>query len=200
MKQSFTLGAVSGITALAIGFPVAAHLAGAQGASDAFRWGKNTPLSQDDVQAMIDQDNAILLHIDAMVAIHKRAIQNHRIALEAAADITDDAERNAAVKAAHDAMRAEILAAIEANPELADLKMTHMGLGGSKGRDGPGKHMKMMIKGNLEEKFGMTAEELKAALDSGKTIEQIAEEQDVELPRRPHNIRYMNDEDEEVKD
>lgn len=189
MKQSFTLGAVSGITALALGFPIAAQFAGAQetgssSPSDVVRYDKRAPLSQDDVRAMIDRDNTFLLHVDAMVAIHKEAIQNHRIALEAAADMTDETERNDAVRAAHEAMRREIEEAIEADPELADLKMMPLGPGGpGKGPHGHDGMMKFRM--NLEEKLGMTAEELKTALDSGKTIHEIASGKGIELPERP---------------
>ena len=191
MKKSFTLGAVSGITALAIGFPIAAQFAGAEEASSdssrgdvkhALRWEKRGPLSQDDVQEMIDHDNQVLLHVDAMVAIYKEAIQNHRIALQAAADMTDETERNDAVHAAHEAMREEIRAAIEADPELADLGMMHM-LPGGPGKGHRGGMMKMHA--NLEEELGMSREEIKAAIESGKTIEEIAEEKGVELPARP---------------
>ena len=195
MKKSFTLGAVSGITALAIGFPLAAQFAGAQeassgtassvaGAKDGHRWEKRAPLTQDDVDAMVDMDNQILLHIDEMVAIHKEAIQNHRIALQAAADLTDETERNDAVRAANEAMRAEIDAAIDANPELAGLKMGPMGPGGPRGPGGMGHGHRMGPPQDVLDALGMTAEELKAAHESGKTIDEIAEEKGVELPER----------------
>lgn len=188
MKKSFTLGAVSGITALAIGFPLAAQFAGAEESSssakstDRAAFHQKAPLSQEDVEAMIEHDNQFLLHIDAFVAIQKEATQNHRIALQAAADIVDETERNDAVKAAHDAMRQEIEEAIEADPELKDLKMMRMGHGGpgghGKGPHGPGPE-------KLLEELGMTPEEFKAALDSGKTIDEIAEERGITLPPRP---------------
>lgn len=191
MKKSFTLGAVSGISALAIAFPVIAQIAGAQSSASSVDQakpnfaerpgfhGERAPLSQEDVQAMIDQDNAFLLNVDAFVAIQKETIQAHRIALEAAADIEDETERNAAVKAAHEAMRASIEAAVEANPELKTAMMPF-------GHGGPGKHGKgEKMRGHLEDKLGMTEDELKAALDAGKTIEEIAEEKGITLPARP---------------
>lgn len=191
MKNSFTLGAVSGISALAIAFPVIAQIAGAQSSAASVDTtkprfadrpgfhGERAPLSQEDVLAMIDQHNAFLLNVDAFVAIQKEAIQNHRIALEAAADMEDETERNAAVKAAHEEMRASIEAAVTANPELKSAMMPF-------GHGGPGRHGKdEVMRGNLEEKLGLTAEELKIALDSGKTIEEIAEEKGVTLPARP---------------
>jgi hypothetical protein len=191
MKKSFTLGAVSGISALAIAFPVIAQIAGAQSSASGVDQakpnfaerpgfhGERAPLSQEDVQAMIDKDNAFLLNVDAFVAIQKETIQAHRIALEAAADIEDEIERNAAVKAAHEAMRASIEAAVEANPELKTAMMPF-------GHGGPGKHGKgEKMRGHLEDKLGMTEDELKAALDAGKTIEEIAEEKGITLPARP---------------
>ncbi len=194
MKKSFTLGAVSGITALAMGFPIAAQFAGAQGigsssagAKGGIRSERRAPLSQDDVQEMIDHDNQFLLHVDALVAIQKEATQNHRIALQAAADIVDETARNEAVKAANDAMHKEIEDAVEADPELKDLKMP-FGKGaprGGHGFGGKGPGGRMGPPQELLDALGMTAEELKAAIDSGKTIDQIAEEKGVELPARP---------------
>lgn len=189
MKKAFTLGAVSGITALAIGFPIAAQFAGAQEestSSSATRpvFEKRMNLTQDDVQNMIDRDNEFLLHIDAFVAIQKEAIQNHRIALEAAADIEDDDARNEAVKAARDAMRTEIESAIDADPDLKDLKMMPFGGPGKKGPRGEGMHHAHGPE-KMAELLGMTPDELKADIDSGKTIDQIAEEKGIELPERP---------------
>lgn len=185
MKTSFTLGAVSGISALALGFPLAAQFAGAQssaGSPTALRtrpaFHSRAPLSQDDVRELIDRDNAFLLNVDAFVAIQKEAIQNHRIALEAAADIADETERNEAVIAAHDALRAEVSAAIEANPDLTDV-LTRFGPHRGRG------HMNMKMGGMPGGKLGMTAEELRAARESGKTIREIAEEKGVEPPMRP---------------
>lgn len=158
MKHSFTLGAVSGITALAIGFPFAAQHVGAREVSSMLS-AKSTergffrghaPLSQDEVHEMVNHDNQFLLHIDALVAIQKRAIQNHRIALQAAADIADETERKAAVNAAHEAMRTEVQTAIKADPELKDLKMPFGQKGlhsGPKGGHGKGP------KGHGGEKF-----------------------------------------------
>lgn len=152
MKKTFALGAVSGISALAIGFPFAAQFAGAQSGTEAQAsptmkdrmafHGERAPLSQEDVQDMIDRDNAVLLNIDAFVAIQKQAIQNHRIALEAAADMTDETERNDAVRAAHEAMREEIKAAVEENPELKDAMPRVM-----MGKEGKGPHGRAMMKG-----------------------------------------------------
>jgi len=176
------------MSSLALAVPLMAQVAGAQ-SSAATTTQENSStrvpffkeffpkaVSQEDVQAMIDRDNAFLSNIDAFIALQKEVTQNHRIALTAAADITDDTARQEAVQAAHEAQRTAIQAAIEANPDLAAGMHHGMGKGGHhsmKMRGGPGM---------LEEKFGMTMEELKAALDSGKTIEEIAAEKGIELP------------------
>lgn len=209
MKKSFTLGAVSGITALAIGFPIAAQFAGAQGfgssstgSKGSLRWEKRAPLSQDDVEELIDRDNQILLHIDEFVSIQKEAIQNHRIALQAAADLTDEDARNEAVHAAHEAMQKEIEEAIEESDSLKDLDVRlfgKKGLRGPHGFDGKGPRGRMGPPQELLDALGMTAEELKAAIDSGKTIDQIAEEKGVELPARPP-MRGMMPEPDDASD
>lgn len=188
MKKSFTLGAVSGITALAIGFPIAVQFAGAQGigssstgSKGSVRWEKRTSFSQDDVQEMIDRDNQFLLHIDEFVAIQKEAIQNHRIALQAAADTADEADRNEAVRAAHEAMRRHIEDAIEESDGLKGLWMKPFrGPGGPRGGHGG----RMGPPQELLDAFGMTEEEFRDAHDSGKTIQEMAEEKGVELPAR----------------
>lgn len=197
MKHTFTLGAVSGVTALAIGFPIAAQFAGAQSSADTGsamtdRPGmqQRAPLSQDDVQEMVDRDNAILLHVDDYVSIVKGAVQNHRIALQAAADIEDETERNDAVRAANEAMRTEIHDAVEADADLKDAMPMGMMMGmGGRGPGGPGgpggKGPHGFPPEMLAEKLGMTADELKAELDAGKTIQQIAEEKGVDLPAPP---------------
>lgn len=199
MKKSFTIGAVSGITALSVAFPLVAQFAGAQEATSAESsstsgdhafFHERAPLTQEDVQKMVDRDNALLLHVDGFVSVLKEATQNHRIALEAAADISDEAERNDAVKAANEAMRASMQAYVEANPDIQP-GMLPFGKGG---HHRPG--MKMM-KGHMENKLGLTPEEVRAKIESGMTIEEIAEEQGVTLPERPAFGRRPMDEEEQ---
>lgn len=198
MNKTFTLGAVTGVTALAVGFPLAATLVGAQEAQESSAptttverpFFEKRTFTQEDIQTMIDRDNSFLSNIDAFVSIQKEAVQNHRIALQAAADIDDDTARQEAVKAAHETMRSEVQEAIEANPDLEGMKFG-IGFGPGKGPHGPGMHGDMH--GMLEEKLGMTSDELKAALDAGKTIEEIAAEKGIELPERPmmHRMRQQ---------
>jgi hypothetical protein len=52
-----------------------------------------------------------------------------------------------------------------------------------------------MLPGNPAQKLGMTEAELKAAMDSGKTIEQIAEEKGIDLPPRPPFMGGMHEND-----
>ncbi len=206
MNKAFTIGAVSGISALALAFPVIAQIAGAQPSSDSSSTtsmigrmagfhGERAPLSQDDVREMIDRDNAFLLNVDAFVSVQKAAIQTHRIALEAAADMTDEAARNTAVQSAHAVMRTEIEAAVAKNPALKD-SMRPLG-----GQGNGGRHNMMHGRGpnpeQLATKLGMTATELRSALEDGKTMKEIAEEKGVELPMRMKMHRGRDDDNEE---
>lgn len=206
MNKAFTIGAVSGISALALAFPVIAQIAGAQSSNNASSpssmygrmtgfHGERAPLSQEDVRDMIERDNAFLLNVDAFVSVQKAAIQNHRIALEAAADITDEVMRNDAVQSAHAAMRAEIEAAVANNPALKD-SMRPLG-----GHGDRGEHGRMHGRGpnpeQLATKLGMTATELRSALEDGKTIKEIAEEKGFELPERKNMRGRRNDDKDE---
>ncbi len=68
--------------------------------------GKELPIpSQECVEALAGMDAAMLSTIDAMTAAHKTALQAHQAALKTAASITDDTQRQEAVKAAHVTMR-----------------------------------------------------------------------------------------------
>lgn len=198
MKRSFTLGVVAGISSLALAVPVLAQISSAQVADEApsqesssgpmkFMMRHGQDFSQEGIQERIDRDAAFLANIDAMIAMQKSAMQTHKDALTAALSITDDTQRKAAVQAADEAHRAAVEAAIAANPDLKmGMKMHFGGKGHGRGH-GPGM---------LLEKLGMTKEELKAAIESGKTIEEIAEEKGVELPERPMFKMRMSDDEE----
>lgn len=186
-KNTFALGALTGMSLLALAFPIAAQVSSAQGADDAapsagtrsITFPFRGPMTQEDLQARIEKDTALLANIDAMVALHKGAMQTRLTALTAAVSITDDTARQEAVRAAEEEYRATLKAAIEANPDLQ--AAMHMGFG--KGPHGP--RGRGFDRGDLVEKFGMTKEELKAEIDAGKTMEQIAEEHGIEPPVRP---------------
>jgi len=45
--------------------------------------------------------------------------------------------------------------------------------------------MKMKMHGKMAEKLGMTEDELRTALDSGKTMQEIATKKGITLPTRP---------------
>jgi hypothetical protein len=142
---------------------------------------------------MATRDSLLLKNIDSMVTVLKSATQAHLTALNAAATITDDTQREAAVKKAHEDMRATMEAAIAANPELKGLMPFGGGHGGMMGHG----------KGDLAAKLGMTEAELKAAIDGGKTIEQIATEKGITLPARPmgKHVGWMHkDNDTETND
>ena len=192
MKRPFTLGAVSGIAALALAVPILAQVTGAQTANDATSstdssttpknmfW--NRPATTEEgIQTMIERDDAFLANADAITTLLKSRTQTHRDALTAAASISDATEREAAVRAANEAFHTSMQEFMEANPDLQGAM--HMGFGGKghgmmMGKRGQGPEM-------LATKLGLTEEELKTAFDSGKTIEQIAEEKGITLPDRP---------------
>lgn len=187
MKHKFLAGAIAGIGSLALAIPILAQFSYAQtNASSSpstmedkmmFR---HRTLTQAEVQEMAANEQKVLDNLDAIVAIHKTALQAHHTALVAAAAITDDTERMDALKKAHEDMRTSIQTAIQANPDLQNMKMMMPfgGHGKMMGHRGPKMEM-------LSEKLGMTEEELKAAIDSGKTIQEIAEEKGIDLPAPP---------------
>lgn len=180
--NKFTLGAVAGMTTLLIAVPLAAQFAGAQSASSLSYKGymKSGTMTQEQVQEMITHTDDMLKNIDAITAAHKTAMQAHKAALQAALSLTDDTARAEAVKKAHDDMRTSMQKAMESlNIDGKFMMMRGPGHMGGKMK------MRGMAKIDLAEKLGMTQDELKAAIDSGKTIEQIAEEKGVELPARP---------------
>lgn len=183
MKHKLAAGMVAGMT-LALAVPTFAQVTSSSTGDtqavieDNVLFTRGAPFERPSLEDMIERDQAFLANADAIHALHKSATQAHLDALVAAQALTDEDAREAAVTAAHDAMRKTIDDAIEANPDLKGVMM-HVGMGhGGRGPHGPKPAL-------LAEKLGMTEEELKAAIESGKTIEQIAEEKGVELPARP---------------
>jgi hypothetical protein len=123
-------------------------------------WHKRTPPTQAQVQDMIKRDDTFLQNIDAMTAAHKTAMQAHKAALTAAAAITDDAQREAAVKKANDDLRTAMQAAAKS-----------LGLDGKfmMGFGGPG-HMETA----MEEKAAKEhAEARKSQIGTGDRSEKI---------------------------
>ena len=185
MNKTFTLGAVTGISAIALAFPVLAQVpAGAATGDDVtvpppFEMRK-PDTSVEGIQSMIDRHQAFLDNVDALVSAQKASVQSLIDDLTAALALTDDDARQEAVRAAHEEHRAAREAALAEHP---DLKM----LLHAKGR----KHGHGPKGGMLAEKLGMTPEELRSEIESGKTIERIAEEKGVALPTPPMGGRGM---------
>ncbi len=178
MKLSkFTLGAMAGIATVALAVPFLAQISSAASTGTA---AKRPVPTQQQVTDMAAKDAAFLSNIDALVTVEKSAVQAHQTALTAAAAITDDTQRAAAVKAANDAERAAIQAAHTANPNLKSAMMPFGG--GRGGPGGPGMMGRGPNQADLASKLGMTETELKAALDSGKTVQELATEKGVTLP------------------
>jgi hypothetical protein len=201
--KKFTLGVITGVSTLAFAVPLLAQVSSAaNGSSTSAPNAADRPApSQACVQALSAKDDLFLSTVDAMTASQKTATQAHKAALVAAAAITDDAARKAAVQKAEEDFHTAMKAGMEQNQTAGQAVMEkirtecgNLGKHGGMfmmniGRGEPGmKMMKMRghgpMGGMLAEKLGMTAEGLKAAIDSGKTIEQIAEEKGVTLPVR----------------
>lgn len=179
--NKFTLGAATGATSLLIAIPMFAQMAGAA-SSSSLTTTRPVP-TQTCVLAMADHETTMLSNIDAMTAAHKAAATAKRNALKAAAALTDDTARMEALKKAQETFRAAMEATMMAKDGtgMAALKTAcgdsfPMGMGHMMGG------MKDKMRGNIAEKLGMTEVELKAALDSGTTIEQIATEKGITLP------------------
>ncbi len=192
--NKFTLGAIAGMTSLAVAFPIVAQVVGAQSTSSApsspsmmeRMFTKGAP-TQAQVQEMITHTDTMLKNIDAITAATKTSLQAHKTALTAAAAITDETQRGEAVKKAHDDMRTSM------QKTMTDLGMDGkfmMGFGGP-GHMGGKMKMRGEMKGMFAEKLGMTEVELKAAIDSGKSIEDIAKEKGIELPARPEGGMFF---------
>lgn len=152
--KKFTLGMAAGAGTLALAVPLLAQMTFAANADKPFA---DRPVpSQACVQAMAAQADVQLKNFDAMNAQHKTALQAHQKALAAAGAIADEAQRKAALEAAHEAMRpdnakeiempAEMKTAMEAVREACgDVMMFHDMRGGP---GGPGMKFerKMMFK------------------------------------------------------
>ncbi|MBP9850265.1 MAG: hypothetical protein KBC47_01080 [Candidatus Peribacteraceae bacterium] len=180
--NKFTLGAVTGATSLLLTVPIFAQMAGAQSVSSAATAATKTrPVpTQTCVLAMADHETAMLNTIDANTAARKSAATAKRDALKAASALTDDTARMEAVKKAQEAFRTAMQSTMKPHDEVAMAALkaacgdSFRGMGGLGGVGD--------MKGKMTEKFGMTEQELKAAIDSGKSIEQIAAEKGISLP------------------
>lgn len=181
--STFTYGAVAGITTLALAVPLIAQISSAAGAGTGAKPFARVAPTQAQVQEMIARDDAFLSNIDAIVTLGKSTTQAHRDALAAAALITDDTQRQTAVQKANEDMRTAMQVALAANPDLkSGLRPFGGGHAFGKDKGGPGMMGQRPNAAVLAEKLGMTEAELKTALQSGKTIAEIATEKGVTLP------------------
>jgi len=192
MKYKFILGIVAGASSLALAAPFFVHAASSDVSSSSF-----VP-SQACVQALADSEAARLSSMDSMMELQKSALQAHKNALAAAATIADDTVRKDAVKKANEDFRAAVKAAHDQQPAAVQEAMTAvqtacggrgMGFTGGFGQRMGGLMEKFGERGPkgaaMAERLGMTEDELKAALESGKTIQEIAQEHGVTLPDNP---------------
>ena len=210
--SSFTLGAVAGLSAMALAVPFAAQIVGAQTTSAPSGERSRPVPSQACVLALAEQEGTYLSTVDRLIAARKSAMQIHKDALTAASAIADDAQREEAVQKANDDLRAAMEAARKAQGDrktqmdavkeaCGDSAFRGFGpmMGGMPGFGGRGMGMQARGEGRglgprtdvLAEKLGMTEDELQAALESGQTIEQIAESKGITLPARQEKGKGM---------
>lgn len=187
--NKFTAGVATGISSLALAVPLIAQVAGAQDVEFTAATGAELPVpTQACAGAMADLEEYHLAHFDKMNEKRKQQMQTRIDALNTIASISDDTQREEAFKKMHEDMRAAI-DDIEQDEEITALTdATREACGDVMmfgGHAGPGFMAKHVVKFDLAEEFGMTKEELKAALEGGKTIQELAEEKGVELPARP---------------
>lgn len=203
--KKFVLGAIAGFSTIALAAPLFA-----QGTANT----TNTPAtdvipSQACIEALASQESEQLSRIDAMITAQKDAMSVHQAALKVAAGITDDDERQAAVKKANDIFRASMKSMMESQEDRTTQREAlrtacgdyrafgmgfGMGMGMGKGPMDGHRNGARALNGvnDLAEKLGMTETELQAALDGGKTLEEIAEEKGVEMPLPPRGNRGMH--------
>lgn len=186
--NKFTAGVATGISSLALAVPLIAQIAGAQNVEFTAATEADFPVpTQACAGAMANLEEYHLANFDKMNEKRKQEIQARVDSLNTIASIADDTQREEAFKKMHEDMRAT-MGDIEKDEEVTTLMdATREACGDVMmfGHGGPGFMAKHVVKFDLAEELGMTSDQLKAELDGGKTIEQIAEEKGVELPARP---------------
>jgi hypothetical protein len=146
--KKFALGAVAGMSSLALAVPMFAHIAGAQSSAVSSASSGTAP-TQACVAAMATMEQAHLSVFDAMTAQHKTELQARAASLKDIAAIADDTQRQAALQALHDAKRTverpappqavtDAMEAVRAacGDTMRMNKMMHGGHMGDKGRGG----------------------------------------------------------------
>ena len=122
MKMNkFTLGAIAGVTVVGMAIPILAQISNAQSVSSSASAKMSSVPSQACVQAMVTMEDGFVTTMDTIAKSRKTAMQAHIDALKAAAAITDDTQRVAALKKANDDMRTAMKAAM---PSQLDRKAT----------------------------------------------------------------------------
>jgi hypothetical protein len=202
------------MSSLAIAVPILAQVSSAASTSSIATTNTRPIPSQACVTALAAQEGTMISKIDSMMATHKTILQAHQAALTAAAGIADDTARQAAITKANEDMRTAMKAAMSAKDEMTaakdalkaacgDTMPFHGGMGFEMGMGGPGfggKHGRMHGSGDLAAKLGLTEDQLKTELDSGKTIQQIATEHGVTLPSKGEHKFFGRDNDTEIND
>lgn len=201
--KKFTLGMIAGMSSLALAVPILAQVSSAQTEDDA---ATSRPVpTQACLLAMADLEDAHASVMDGMIALHKQQLQARADALRSVAAIADDDERQAALKDMHEDMRdtmkeatppEAVMTAMDAVKEACGDVMRGFGMGhGPMGMHGGKPFMMKLGRGpvpaDLAEKLGITTDELQAAIESGKTIEEIATEKGIELPARPGHRAFF---------
>ena len=191
--KKFTYGVIAGMSSLALAVPLFAQVGSAATNSSAADAVKARPIpSQACVTALAAQEGTMISKIDSMMASHKTILQAHQTALTAAAGIADDTARQAALQKAHEQMRTAMQAAKPSTDEMTAAKealqaacgdtMPFHGMGMGLGFEM--KHGGKRGPGDLAAKLGLTEDQLRTELDSGKTIQEIATEHGITLPAK----------------
>lgn len=215
--NKFTLGIAAGMTSLVVAVPLVVQMAGAAtesgdvlfSAADEVHMMEGKTPTQECVLAMANLESAHLANFDSTSAQRKTEMQTRINGLQAAAAIEDEDARAEALKTMHQGMEKPefpqaIQDAMDAIQESCEggkffFGGPHGGFGMAVAAPGMF-NMKVMHaeRGvHLAEKLGMTEEELKAALEDGKTIEELADEKGIELPVKIK--RFMRFEEEAIE-
>lgn len=213
--NKFTLGAVAGMTTLIIAVPVIAQISSAATEDVITFSGEDLPTpTQECLVARVALEEAHLANFDTQTAAHKQQMQAHVNGLKAASQIADEDARNEALKDMREDMHVAMEALHESQPEAITAAMEgvkeacgdafgfghgmfmkaigpmRMGMAPHAGKFmvklGEGEHPEFIL-----EKLGMTAEELDAAIESGKTIQDIAEEKGIEIPAKGKRMHFF---------
>lgn len=205
--NKFRLGIITGMSSMVIAVPILSVAAYAQSSTSTEAAVQAIP-SQACVEALANVEQMRLDQFDLMNDKRKEGIKQRVDSLRTAAAITSATDRQAALKqmretekALHDTMKEDVSDEIQAAMDAVKtacgdtFKMRMEGFGERHPMIG-----KMMDKAPafIAEKLGMTEDELKAAMDGGKTIKEIAEEKGIELPAPPRGRHMMEFFDEEV--